>query len=61
MEYLAFVEKRTFKPSDDDLDRALLLFVCEARSGFEELFEELAQREIERLIRPEPEREAEGR
>ena len=59
------VDERTHKASDDDLDRALLLFVVEARPGFEDLFEELMRREIERLLRSdlrsEPGGEAHGR
>lgn len=38
-----------------------MLFVCEARPGFKDLFEELMRREIERLLRLEPEGEARGR
>ena len=55
------MDKRTHKASDDDLDLALLLFVVEARLGFEDLFEELMRREIERLLRSEPDGEACGR
>ncbi len=36
----------------EDLDRVLLLLASEPRPGFETEFEELARREVDRLLRP---------
>jgi hypothetical protein len=41
----------------ENLDRVLLLLASEPRPGFEAEFEELARREVDRLLRPESEDE----